>query len=237
MEGVTRLRNPGACGKADLLQLRSHGVAKADRVMREILRFLNTKVVGVEQPSPTGPTLNGRYGGVVRHHGVPVTSNILIRTATTAEKKALEALQLRASLTNEGDREALLANPDAIEVPLAQIAAGRVFVSELSGATVGFSAIEPRTDGQTELDALFVDPNIRRQGIGRLLVAHCAEVARKQGSKVLHVTGNPHAEDFYIACGFKPIGTIETRFGVGLLFRKELYELSAGENRGASYFA
>jgi GNAT superfamily N-acetyltransferase len=151
-----------------------------------------------------------------------VTSNPLIRTASTAEQKALEALQLRASLTNDGDREALLANPDAIDIPLEQIAAGRVFVSELSGATVGFSAIEPRADGETELDALFVDPTIRRHGIGRLMVEHCAEVARKQGSKALHVTGNPHAQDFYIACGFKQTGTIETRFGVGLLLRKGL---------------
>lgn len=153
---------------------------------------------------------------------VPVTGNITIRTATTAEQKALEALQLRASLTNDGDREALLANPDAIEIPLEQLAAGRVFVSELSGATAGFSAIEPREDGETELDALFVEPHIRRRGIGRVLVEYCAEVARSRGSKALHVTGNSHAQDFYIACGFKQIGTIETRFGIGLRMRKEL---------------
>ncbi|HET6179463.1 MAG TPA: GNAT family N-acetyltransferase [Candidatus Sulfotelmatobacter sp.] len=149
-------------------------------------------------------------------------SNIIIRTAITSEKKALEALQLRASLTNDGDREALLAHPDAIDLPLEQIAAGRVFVSELEGATVGFSAIEPRADGETELDALFVEPHIRRHGVGRLLVEHCADVARKQGSTTLHVTGNPHAEDFYIACGFKQFGTTATRFGEGLLLRKEL---------------
>ena len=34
--------------------------------------------------------------------------------------------------------------------------------------------------------------------------------------------GNPHAEDFYRACGFEIIGTSETRFGVGLLFKKVL---------------
>ena len=151
-----------------------------------------------------------------------MTRNITIRTATESERKALEALQLRASLTNEGDREALLANADAIEIPLEQIAAGRVFVSELGDATVGFSAIEPRSDGETQLDALFVDPNARRRGIGRFLVEYCAGVARKRGSKALCVTGNPHAEEFYIACGFKQIGTTETRFGVGLLMRKEL---------------
>ena len=149
-------------------------------------------------------------------------SNVIIRTAISAERVALEALQLRASLTNEGDREALLANPDAITIPLEQIAAGRVFVALLSGASVGFSAIEPRSDGDTELDALFVDPNVRRHGVGRLMVDYCAEAARKPRSRALHVIGNPHAEEFYIACGFKQTGTIETRFGVGLLMKKEL---------------
>ena len=109
----------------------------------------------------------------------------------TGKQKALEGLQLRASLTNDGDREALLANPDAIKIPLEQLAAGRVFVSELGGVTVGFSAIEPRVDGETELDALFVEPNIRRHGIGRLMVEYCAEVARTHGYTALHVTGNP----------------------------------------------
>jgi GNAT superfamily N-acetyltransferase len=159
---------------------------------------------------------------VARNLDLPVTSDITIRTAIRTEQKALEALQLRASLTNAGDRDALLANPDAIEIPLEQIAGGLVFVSEMGGATVGFSAIEPRADGETELDALFVEPTMRRHGVGRLLVEYCAEVARRQGSKALHVTGNPHAEDFYLACGFEQIGTIETRFGPGLQMRKAL---------------
>jgi len=144
----------------------------------------------------------------------------LIRVAVAAEQKELEDLQRRASLTNAGDREALLAHPDAIELPLAQIAAGGVFVAEWDGATVGFAAVEPRADGDSELDALFVDPETRHRGIGRRLVEHCALVARQRGSGALCVVGNPHAEGFYLACGFKLTGTTETRFGPGLLMRK-----------------
>lgn len=158
----------------------------------------------------------------VENENLLMKTNVIIRVATPSEQKDLEALQLRASLTNERDREALLANPDAIAIPQEQIAAGRVFVAELDGTTVGFSAIEPRPDGETELDALFVDPDARKQGIGRLMVEHCAGVARQRGSKALHVIGNPHAEEFYIACGFKQIGTTGTRFGPGLLMRREL---------------
>jgi N-acetylglutamate synthase-like GNAT family acetyltransferase len=145
--------------------------------------------------------------------------DFLIRQAATHEQKELEELELRASLTNAGDRDALLANPDAIELPLAQIAAGGLFVAEWNGAIVGFAAVEPRADGDSELDALFVDPNMRRRGIARALLNHCAQVARAGQSVALYVVGNPHAKDFYTACGFDVIGTTETRFGPGLLMR------------------
>jgi len=145
--------------------------------------------------------------------------DLVIRSAVVPEQKELEDLQMRASLTNAGDRDALLAHPDAVELPLTQIAAGSVFVAEWNGAIVGFAAVEPREDGESELDALFVDPNMRRRGIARALIEHCAEVARGRKSAALCVVGNPHAKDFYTACGFRLIGTTETRFGTGLLMR------------------
>ena len=146
----------------------------------------------------------------------------MIRPALLAERRALEALQLRASLGNEGDREALLRHPDAIDLPVEQILAGGVFVLEQDGAVVGFSAIVSREDGDMELDALFVEPGIQRRGIGKKLVEHCAEVARSKGSTTLHVIGNRHAEQFYLACGFSVIGNFDTRFGPGLLMRLPL---------------
>lgn len=146
----------------------------------------------------------------------------IIRPARMSERKVLEALQLRASLNNAGDREHLLAHSDAIELPSEQIAAGCVFVLERNGVAVGFAAIVPREDGGTELDGLFVEPDIWRSGIGRSLVEHCAERARASGSNALHVVGNPHAEVFYIACGFEMIGSVTTRFGVALSMRRML---------------
>ena len=101
-----------------------------------------------------------------------------IRLALPSEKLNLEQLQMRASLANEGDRDALLAHPDAIQLPVEQIAGGRVFVSEYEGAIVGFAAIEPRADGESELDGLFVEPRMQRRGIAKSLIEHCAEVVR-----------------------------------------------------------
>ena len=134
----------------------------------------------------------------------------------------LESLQWRASLSNPGDRDALLAHPDAIALPGEQIEQGCVFVAERDGVVAGFAAVVPRPDGGAELDALFVEPHLWKRGIGRQLVDHIAEVARARAAGFLHVVGNPHAEGFYTSCGFRVTGTVDTRFGVGLAMRRPL---------------
>jgi len=134
----------------------------------------------------------------------------------------LESLQRRASLSNPDDRDALLANPDAITLPIEQITTGCVFVAEIEGVAVGFAAVVPRPDGGAELDALFVEPHLWKRGIGRRLVDYVAEVARLRGAGFLHVIGNLHAEGFYVSCGFRRSGTVDTRFGIGLDMRRSI---------------
>ena len=147
---------------------------------------------------------------------------VSIRLARCDEHAMLESLQRRASLSNPGDRDALLANPDAIELPIEQIEASSVFVAERDGVVAGFAAVVPRPDGSAELDALFVEPHLWKHGIGRRLVDHVVEVARMRAATFLHVVGNPHAEGFYVSCGFRVTGTIDTQFGIGLDMRLEL---------------
>src|SRR6266850_251364 len=96
----------------------------------------------------------------------------------------------------------------AIALPIEQVTAGCVFVAERDGVVAGFAAVLPRPDGDAELDALFVEPHLWRHGIGRF--------ARLRAASFLHVIGNPHAEGFYVSCGFRVTGTVDTRFGVGL---------------------
>jgi len=148
--------------------------------------------------------------------------DIVIRPARFDEQAMLESLQRRASLNNPGDRDALLANPDAIAIPIEQITDGCVFVAEGDSSVAGFAAVVPRPDGGAELDALFVEPHLWKQGIGRRLVEYTAGIARARAATFLHVIGNPHAEGFYLSCGFRISGTVETRFGVGLDMRMAL---------------
>ena len=145
-----------------------------------------------------------------------------IRSARPDERHALEALQTKASLANPGDREAILAHPDAIVLPPEQITAEQVFVAESDDLILGFSAVLDRDDGQTELDGLFVDPDLWRSGVGRLLVQRAMDYGSAHGAEWLNVVGNPHAEGFYEACGFVTYGSWETEFGPGLLMRVPL---------------
>ena len=144
---------------------------------------------------------------------------IAIRCALLSEREALEALQTRSSLANPGDRDALIANPEAIELPAAQIQAGQVFVAHQGGEILGFAAILLRPDGGIELDELFVEPGQWRRGIGKMLVRHCALAAKSVGANALHVIGNRHARQFYESCDFELAGSTDTRFGEALLFR------------------
>jgi GNAT superfamily N-acetyltransferase len=141
-------------------------------------------------------------------------ADLLIRLARPEEREALEALQWRASLANENDRPHLEAHPDAIHLPLDQILNGEVFVAELDGRTVGFSAILAE-EGHLELDGLFVEPDMWRRGIGAALVSAATHEARRCGLALM-VIANPHALDFYQRCGFIHEGMVQTRFGPGI---------------------
>ena len=141
-------------------------------------------------------------------------AEVRLRPARAPERAALEELQRRASLANEADRPHLEAHPDAIELPLAFIERGEVTVAELGGRVAGFAVVQ-RHDGFTELDGLFVDPELWRQGVGGALVDAATHEARRSGHALLVVAGEA-ARGFYERCGFTSEGRAETRFGPAL---------------------
>ncbi len=138
------------------------------------------------------------------------------------KKKLLEDLQWRASLVWEEYREALLAHPDAIELPLEHLDAGHTYVTERSGQILGFRVVVPRPDGDADLDGLFVEPAIWKHGAGRRLVQQAERLAASRGSEWLYVIANPRARGFYQACAFEQLGEEQTRFASGLSMGKRV---------------
>jgi GNAT superfamily N-acetyltransferase len=92
---------------------------------------------------------------------------LVIRGARAEERAALTELQRRAALMWEEDRAALLAEPEAIDIPQSQIDEGHVFVAEREGRVLGFGVVLQRSDHEAELDGLYVEPDVWGEAIGR----------------------------------------------------------------------
>jgi ribosomal protein S18 acetylase RimI-like enzyme len=136
----------------------------------------------------------------------------MIRLGTPADLAAASSVYRRASLSNEGDRDNLLAHPEYLVLGPEGLAEGRTHVAEQDGTVVGF-ATWAEAGGTVDLEDLFVDPDYRRRGIASELVRRIAEVLRARGVQRLEVTANPHAMEFYRSAGFTDYGTADTDFG------------------------
>ena len=136
----------------------------------------------------------------------------MIRLGTPADLPAASGVYRRASLSNPGDRDNLLAHPEYLILGPEGLVEGRTYVAEEDGSVVGF-ATWAEAGGTIELEDLFVDPGWRRRGIATALVSHVVDVLRARGVQCLEVTANPHAQGFYTAAGFLDCGVAETDFG------------------------
>ena len=110
----------------------------------------------------------------------PEATLFRIRWSTPADLRALTDVFVRASLSNEGDRDALLAHPEALVLEGDGIAEGQTRVATHSDDIVGF-ATTVLVDGVLELQDLFVDPDWMRHGIGHHLVQDAAAIAAERG--------------------------------------------------------
>jgi GNAT superfamily N-acetyltransferase len=139
----------------------------------------------------------------------------VIRLGILADLPACSGIYRRASLSNAGDRDNLLAHPEYLILGPEGLAEGRMYVAEEDGSVVGFAtwAWPAQAGGAVELEDLFVDPDWRRRGIATALVGGIVDVLRARGVRCLEVTANPHAEGFYSAAGFIDCGVAETAFG------------------------
>jgi GNAT superfamily N-acetyltransferase len=163
-----------------------------------------------------------------------VSAGACIRDARVAEASALELLQRRASDVWEEYRADLAAHPEAIAAPSDAIAAGRVRVAvDSTGRLLGFSTVLPTENGRCELDDLFVEPDVMRRGVGRLLVEDLAARATAAGAKFVDVTANPNAVGFYSCLGFVQTGNTSTQFGPAPRMTLDLRQLDEERDRAS----
>lgn len=144
-------------------------------------------------------------------------SAVEIRAGRPDDTAALEGVFRRASLSNAGDRAALLEHPEALQLSDELVGGGRVRVATLAdGTIVGFVSTRPTRAAVLELDDMFVEPTWMRHGVARALVHSIAVEAGLEAVTRVEVTANVHALGFYRAVGFVVDGSADTEFGSGL---------------------
>ncbi len=77
---------------------------------------------------------------------------------------------------------------------------GNCFVAEIDGQMVGCAALDIYNRKLAEIRSLAVDPSAQGNGVGKLLVQACIDLAQER--EVLEVMAISASEDFFKSCGF-----------------------------------
>lgn len=146
--------------------------------------------------------------------------DLLIRPARAGDHAGLQSVYRRASLSNPGDRAALIAHPEFLRLDPNLVGRGRTWVATLPDDTIiGFASTSRSGDAVLELDDLFVEPDWRRRGAARQLIQRIVGQAADESVNRIEVTGNTHAMSFYRAVGFIGTTAAQTPLGRGLRLR------------------
>src|SRR3954451_15667060 len=109
-------------------------------------------------------------------------STFSVRDAAAGDEPALARIFRTASLSNAGDRDVLLAHPEALTLPDDVLASGRTRVAtKTDGTVVGFARTQPTDRGVLELDDLFVDPDAMGRGVARQVILRILTAAAAAG--------------------------------------------------------
>jgi GNAT superfamily N-acetyltransferase len=136
-----------------------------------------------------------------------------IRDAVLGDMDVLRDVFRRSSLSNDGDRAALLSHPDVLELSDLAVREGRTRAAVHDSAIAGFATWLSAGDALVEIEDLFVDPDWMRQGAARALVQDLVAFARTRGARRIEVTASQDADAFYTNAGFVTDHQVKTMFG------------------------
>ena len=120
------------------------------------------------------------------------------RRQTLRRDLSLSIEELAAVDYNEEQREAWAARADDEQAFGARLAKALTLIAMVDGAVAGFASLK----GADEIDMLFVDPELARQGVGRTLVDALTRLAEARGAKRLTVEASDVAKPLFERLGF-----------------------------------
>jgi ribosomal protein S18 acetylase RimI-like enzyme len=157
---------------------------------------------------------------------------VMIFTATEADGKQIEDITARAGVFSQEEVQCVSELWQEY-LTLGSDSCGYNFIVDRDGDQVlGFACYGPRdlTDGVFDLYWIAVDPNARRNQIGRGLLTASEEEVRKLNGRILiaETSGTPHYEptrNFYFSMGYTIEASIKDFYTMGddlVIFTKRL---------------
>ena len=174
--------------------------------------------------------------------GPPVADSLLIRPAQPADIPMLRQLIERSARGLSRDHytpaeiEAAIQHVFGVDSTL--IADGTYFVAELEGAVAGCGGwstrrtlyggdqrpigasdrLDPRSE-PARIRAFFIAPEAARRGVGRRLLAHCEDAARRAGFTSFELMSTLPGVPFYTTLGFKSVEDVADTLPNGVVLR------------------
>jgi len=133
--------------------------------------------------------------------------DLTFRKAISSDAAVLYALRARSILELAPSAMPLeevrkWAERGSAESMLQRLEQTEVWVAEVPSQIVAWAAVR----GGDYLDALYVDPRFARRGIGSRLLRLIEDVLSGRGISVIRADASWNAEDFYVKCGYEPLG-------------------------------
>ena len=129
----------------------------------------------------------------------------MIRDPTIEELAGLSEFCLRSKAVWGYDSQFLEACRGELSFNPRDLQSTSIAVVEHAGKVVG--VVQVKVSGQeADLLKLFVEPDVLRRGVGRVLLGWASDVARQQGATCLMIDSDPDAAAFYRRMGAHDVG-------------------------------
>ncbi|MEI4832180.1 GNAT family N-acetyltransferase [Bacillus sp. FJAT-53711] len=131
---------------------------------------------------------------------------MIVRAALLEEANELSNLALSSKATWNYSEEFILACKEDLTITEQYIKNNYVYILEEKQETVGFFSFQ-RKEGDS-LDFLYLHPNYKGKGYGRILWESVVQKAVELNIKSFTIDSDPNAKGYYVKMGAKQIGEI-----------------------------
>jgi N-acetylglutamate synthase-like GNAT family acetyltransferase len=124
--------------------------------------------------------------------------NIELRRAVLGDAPVLSELIVRSKRSNGYDDEFMRACKDDLAITPTHMARGQYWVAQNETELCGcICLVVDKSSTTADVEAGFVEPRYKRQGVGRMLWERLCEVAVSEGVATLRLDADPAAVPFY----------------------------------------